>query len=185
MVDVKSFLREAGGSWLRADYVQIGDLLEIMDEGRIDSETFQKPYLIIKVRLQRTGEQYLFRMGYKNVLRVSQVLGTDTKAWIGNYMEVIAIEQYPGLARKGILVRGLRKEDVKAKPKLAEISEETMKALEVHRPVIEMEEPLTISEFMALPAQVRAEMKKLGLVEEMEDGSLIKFTEKARKLLEG
>ena len=42
MVDVEEYLKQAGGNWLRAEHVQIGDKLEILDEGFIDDKTFDR-----------------------------------------------------------------------------------------------------------------------------------------------
>jgi len=110
---VEKFLEEAKAFWLRAEHVQVGDRLEILDEPTVDRETFDRPYLTCRVKLLRTGDEFNLRLGTRNVQRIAETLGT--KNWRGQQLEVIALEDYPGLGRRGILFRGVKVE-VKPQP---------------------------------------------------------------------
>ena len=105
MSAIEEFLKKAGGPWLRADHVNPGDKLQIITEPILDEQTFDRPYLVCDVLLLRTGEQYKLRLSKTNVTRIAQTLGT--KSWKGKYIEVVSIENYPGLRQKGILFKGV------------------------------------------------------------------------------
>jgi len=107
MVDVAEFLKEAG-RWLTPQYVPItkGETIEITGEGEIDSTTFESPYLILPVKYK--GEDWMLRLGKRAVARLVEDFGTsDTKQWVGKYLEVERIESYKGLGTKGIIWRGV------------------------------------------------------------------------------
>ncbi|MFQ6095863.1 MAG: hypothetical protein ACE5NN_06940 [Candidatus Bathyarchaeia archaeon] len=192
MVDVKEFLKEAGGTWLRAEYVQVGDKLEILGQGKVDDETFDSPYLVIPVRLQRTGEEYNARLGAKNATRLADTFGTSkTEDWVGRHAEVVSIETYKGLGTKGYILRGLPREPAQItfqpqaqpqpQPSSGEVSKETLDAIWKSRDIINMGMALNETDFNLLPAAVRAELVKKGLIEQRE--GLYTFTEAARKIL--
>jgi len=107
MVNIQDYLNKESGSWLKAVHVKNGDMLTVLDEGFLDNETFEKPYLCLTATLERTGETYKIRMGVKNVARIAETLGVDTSVWVGQALEVVGTEQYAGLGQKGILFRGV------------------------------------------------------------------------------
>jgi len=113
MVDVKNLLRKSRSNWLSAEEVKIGDRLEILGDGEIDSKTFDHPYLILPVKLLRTGEEKKLRLGVRNISRLTQSFGTsNTSEWVGRIVEVVSIEDYPRFGKKGLILRGLPKQSV-------------------------------------------------------------------------
>jgi len=185
MVDVEEYLKKAGGQWLRADNVVIGDRLEVLDEGVIDDQSFDRAYLVLQVKLLRTGEQYSLRLGPKNVKRIVDSWGgeKDTKKWVGRQLEVISIETYAGLGQKGILLRG-----VPVEPKqtvLSSLSKATLDYIQAQKTVIQYcldtNAPLNESDFNEIPIKVRAELLKFGLISKTAQGYA--YTEKIREYL--
>jgi hypothetical protein len=104
---VKRFLEKAGGPWIRAESVKPGDTVSIRNVS-LDEESFDRPYLVVDGVLDRTGEQVRVRLGGQNVNRIVQDLGTDEAGWVGHRLQVVSVEFYPGLGRKGILWKGVR-----------------------------------------------------------------------------
>jgi len=102
---IEEFLRKAGGPWLRAVHVKTGDRLKILSEPVVDDQTFDRPYLVCDVLLQRTNEEFKLRLSKTNVTRIAQTLGTSS--WKGKEIEVISVEEYPGLKQRGILFKGV------------------------------------------------------------------------------
>jgi hypothetical protein len=179
MVDVDEYLKEAGGPFLRAQHVQVGDKLQILDEGIIDDQTFKdragrpRPYLVLRAKLMRTGEEYLVRLGPKNVKRIRDAFGTsDTAKWKGKLLEVIGLEDYPGLGQKGVLLRGCAAGEAKEKPSSSTLSPQAEDAVIKAADIIEMGIPLNESDFTVLPAGVRAELLKGGYVEKRVEGDV-------------
>jgi hypothetical protein len=179
MVDVDEYLKEAGGPFLRAQHVQVGDKLQILDEGIIDDQTFKdragrpRPYLVLRAKLMRTGEEYLVRLGPKNVKRIRDAFGTsDTAKWKGKLLEVIGLEDYPGLGQKGVLLRGCSAGEAKEKPSSSTLSPQAEDAVIKAADIIEMGIPLNESDFTVLPAGVRAELLKGGYVEKRVEGDV-------------
>jgi len=162
---VEEFLEKARGFWLRAEHVKVGDRIEILDEPMVDEKTFDKPYIVFRGRLLRTGDEYNVRLGPRNVQRIAETLGT--KSWKGKQIEVISIENYPGLGKKGILFRGVAEGGKAAGSKPAsgpQLSPETIDTIRKSRDIAEMGIGLTESDFGVLPAQTRAELLKYNYV---------------------
>jgi len=105
---IENYKKNAGGSWLKAETVKDGMKVKL-SEVWLDSETFDKAYICVKGVIA-TGEEVQVRLGIQNVNRVSEVLGDDDKTWIGNYLECIGTQSYPGMNAKGILWRGQKKD---------------------------------------------------------------------------
>ncbi len=161
MVDVNEMLKKS--QWWRADDLQQGDRLQIMDEGQIDAETFKpRTYLVLKAKLLRTGEIRSLRLGPRNVARLAETLGKDTKNWVGKTVEVVGIEPYAGLKAKGVLLRGCV--EAKAPASLAQVSPETADVIRKSQYIIETGIPLNESDFSTLPVGIRAELLKHGFV---------------------
>jgi len=180
MVDVDEYLKEAGGPFLRAQHVQVGDKLQILDEGIIDDQTFKdragrpRPYLVLRAKLMRTEEEYLVRLGPKNVKRIRDAFGTsDTAKWKGKLLEVIGLEDYPGLGQKGVLLRGCATGEAKASEAKEGgnlLSPQSVDVLMKSADIIGLGIPLNEGDFAVLPAGVRAELLKHGLVERRVEG---------------
>jgi len=108
----------------------------------------------------RTNTEYNVRLGSRNVTRIAETLGK--KIWKGRQIEVISIEDFPGLGRKGILFKGVA--EGQAQPKSVQLSPETIDVIRKSADVAEMGVGLSESDFSVLPAQVRAELLKHGIV---------------------
>lgn len=164
------------GMWLRPDNVKVGDLIEILDAPVLDDQTFApRAYLVCNGKLLRTGETFKIRLGPKNVARIAEVFGKDEKKWVGRKLEVISIETYPGLGKRGILFRGVAEGGKEAgsepaKPAGVQLSPETIDTIRKSRDIAEMGIPLNESDFSVLPAGVRAELLKHGFVEKRVEG---------------
>lgn len=159
MSNIEKFLESAGGSWLKAVHVKVGDILKITTVPTIDAETFDKPYIICDVLLVRTNTPYRLRLGTKNVARIAETLGKDENEWVNKSLEVISIEDYAGLGQQGILLRG-----VSSSATVKPLSLETFEALERSKNIIEAKIALNEREFGLLPANVRGELVNTGLV---------------------
>jgi len=177
---IEKFLSKAGGPWIRADNCKVGDKLKIISKPTIDEQTFDRPYLICDVVLERTGEQFKLRLGPKNVARIAEVLSTDENKWVGAELEVISIENYPGLGKKGLLLRGVPKSEQKKLSGEA-LSPQAVDIIRKSEDIIQMGVALSESDFSMVPAPVRAELMKHGIVEKR--GDYWFFTEKAKQYL--
>jgi len=208
MVDTTSWLeKQATGNWIKADLVRPGDRLRVQEGAYIDPSkaeggSFDRSYLIVPIILQRTNEEYKLRLGPKNVDRINQALTPNTDKWIGNDLEVISIETYPGLGKKGILLRGVKVGPRKEGPNLltatgrAElwghpptpqgVSMESINAIRAAKDMIDENIPLNLTDFNGLPSKVRVELVKKGLVRRQGEGGdtvFFFFTDEAKKYL--
>lgn len=199
MVDVKNYLRQAR-SWLSAEDVVAGDKLEVLSPGSVDNETFKpRSYLIMPVRLLRTGQKWDIRLGPRNVGRVSEVLGNQTDDWVGNFIEVLSIENYPGLRAKGLLLRGLKREAPAVTSPLTPAPTASAPAQAPTPPPTHpslwtihflrkskdlIEDSVVLSEMdwtNFVEEAVREELLSFGLIEKTGDG--YRFTDKAKEFL--
>lgn len=94
------------GEWLSADMVNEGDTLTVMDEGAFESYE-DKQYFVITVKYM--NKELKLRLGVRNSKRISNVLGRDTKNWVGQKLSIAAIEDYPGVKAKGMILTGVKK----------------------------------------------------------------------------
>jgi hypothetical protein len=108
MVNMKQYLDKNRRRWWRAEDFVVGDRLIFLDAGKLDEETFDRPYINIPARLQRTNEERILRLGFQNVQRLMQDFNTeDTNDLVKQCAEIITIQTYPGLGTKGYLLRGI------------------------------------------------------------------------------
>ena len=112
----------------------------------------------------RTGEQVKVRLGRRNVERIVEALGKA--GWKDRYIEVVSVENYPGLGRKGVLFRGCTSSGARA----TGLSTQTVDIIERAKDIMDVGIPLNESDFNVLPAAVRAELLKAGLVEVQTEG---------------
>lgn len=168
---IEEYLEKAGGAWIRADNVQTGDKLKVLTEPLVDDKTFDRPYLVFDAVLMRTGEQHKVRLGTKNVTRIAETLGKT--AWKNKQIEVMSIENYPGLGRKGILFKGCG--SPATQPKGVQLSIETIDTIRKSKDIVETNIALNESDFSVLPAGVRAELLKNGLVEVKTEGDVRQY----------
>jgi len=114
---IKEYLASASGLWVKADSVRPGEKILIHDSVRpgekiliqavtLDDKSFDKPYIVVH-GVNAAGDDVRVRLGVKNVARVVETLGDDESRWVGNYLEVLTTEMYPGVGARGILWRGV------------------------------------------------------------------------------
>jgi len=164
---IKKYKSEAGGLWVRADLVQVGDTVTIQKVG-LDPTTFDRPYVVVDGTFDRTGEAAKVRLGVKNVNRVSEVLGDEDEGWIGQKLKVISIESYPGLGRKGILWTGVQARMPGVRGGLPpNVSQNTKTWLRYNEALIGKNVPDVI--FNIIPAPVKSELAALGWLCTVED----------------
>lgn len=91
--------------WLTADDVKCNDELEIISQAEIDTETFDAPQAVLKVK---HGDRTVkLRLGKQNAQRIATDFGTtDTALWVGRKIFVDAVLEYPALKAKGMILRG-------------------------------------------------------------------------------
>lgn len=179
---IKRFLEKAAGQWLTADRVQAGDRV-LVRRLSVD-ESFERPYLVADGILRRTGEEVRVRLGPRAVQRIAETLGADEAGWVGHELEVVAIESYPGLAKKrgvaearGILWRGVKA----AAP--AALDPQVRGFIRAHAEQIGADLPGLAQN---VEAEVLAEAERRGLVElfEVKGRRMYLLTEAGRKLAE-
>lgn len=183
---IERYLENAGGPWIRAERVKVGDTVTI-ERVDLDDESFDRPYIVLDGVYDPTGEAVKVRLGVKNVRRIAKSLGTDERRWVGQKIEVIDIEEYKGLGQKGILWRGLI--PVKRPSKMSSILEEpgsqpgleTLEWLQSRRALINSNIPISGTEWNNMPPVVKRELERFGLVEMRWDYPYL--AEKARKYI--
>lgn len=99
-VNVDEYVKSGG--WVTPDDVSEGDKLKITGPGRMD-DRFEQEYLVIPVKYQ--GAELELRLGKRNTKRISEKFGPSTGDWIGKKIKVAAIEDYPGLGTKGLILQ--------------------------------------------------------------------------------
>lgn len=104
-LDVSEYMK-GRGDWLTADMVEEGDHITITGGGHWDPDTFDREYLVVPVKLK--DKELKLRIGPRNTERIAKTHGTNTGEWVGKLIEVLAIEEYPGLKQKGMILRGIR-----------------------------------------------------------------------------
>lgn len=111
---IDSYLKTAGSGWAKAENVQKGAKM-LVEQIWLDDTSFDKSYICASGAWTHNNEGIKVRLGVKNVKRISETLGRDEKGWIGNYLVVLGIEDYPGVSGKGILWDGVKAAPVPGK----------------------------------------------------------------------
>lgn len=183
---IDKYMKKASGNWIGAEDCVVGDRVKIITVPEIDDKTYDKPYLVCRVTLMRSGKTFNLRMGIMNVRRISETLGKDENTWTGRLLEVVSIEYYSGVGQKGLLLRGLQQELIQTRNKhpsldQEDITAEAISVIKANKNLINLRYPLNRSDWYKLPANVRVNLAQNGLVQESDE--LIFFTEAAKKLL--
>ena len=100
-VDVDAFIASAQaetGVWIRADEVKEGDTFIVHGRGEIDSDTFDRSYLVLPVVYR--DEERMLRIGVRNAERIRKAFGPNTTQWVGRDIKVTAVEIVPGLTKQ-------------------------------------------------------------------------------------
>jgi hypothetical protein len=174
---IERFLEKAGGPWIRADNVKPGDTVTIRNVS-LDEESFDRPYIVIDGTLDRTGEQVKVRLSQQNVNRIIQDLGRKEAGWIGHKLQVLSIENYPGLGRRGVLWKGLRAEG------FGKVLEPQLRSfLKAHLDTLGPKIPGPVER---VEPEVVAEAERLGLIKTFEHEGMRWYllTESGRKMAE-
>jgi len=193
MVNVKEW-KKKHSQWWSADDVVVGDKFVIVTSLREDN-SLDRPYLVAKLRLLRTGDEKDYRFGPKQLDRVAEALGNDDSAWIGETIEVVSIESYGGLGARGMIFRGVLPQPRQATlPPQGPVTQppavqqertgpstEALRLIQESKDLIDLGIPMNREDFNAIPASLRVELVKLNLVIEKE--GLFFFTESAKQHL--
>ena len=103
---IKKYIEEGGGNFLTVKNCPIGATMTIKGVTR-DDETFDKSYIVLNGIYDLSGEECNARLGVQNVERVAEVLSDDETKWLGQKIQCIVHQSYPGLGQKGILWQGV------------------------------------------------------------------------------
>lgn len=83
-------------NWFKADDVQSGDMIEILDAGvKVPSEKFKYPdgnFVInyqFKVKIVKTGDERVLNMNATSRRALEMAYGDDTEAWVGKTAGII------------------------------------------------------------------------------------------------
>lgn len=103
-MSIKEFLNQAKGMWVTTKNCNINDIVTVMSQPTIDNTSFQgKTYLVMDVKLERTGEALKLRLGGQQVQNLVGVFGDNAPAWIGKRIKIAAKQTYPGLGKDGFI----------------------------------------------------------------------------------
>ena len=84
-------IADFSGDWISAKSIKDGDIIEILDEGKVEyNDILKKDMFNLKVKL---GEKIkIWTPNNKHGLLLQQAFGMDTKNWIGKKVELVLIE---------------------------------------------------------------------------------------------
>ncbi|KXA92033.1 hypothetical protein AKJ64_04210 [candidate division MSBL1 archaeon SCGC-AAA259E17] len=101
-LDVGDYMRS--GRWLTVEGADVeeGDRMTVEGSGRMD-DRFEDEYLVVPVSYQ--GLEYNLRLGKRNTKRIADGFGTKVKDWVGEEIEVAAIQKYEGVNAKGMILK--------------------------------------------------------------------------------
>ena len=100
-INVEEFLKESqatGAMFIRTSELEEGDEFEVLGPGEVDTETFDKPYIVLPVLYK--GLERRLRLGPQNAARIRKKLGTTTAEWVGKKIRVLTLGPCPGLSRQ-------------------------------------------------------------------------------------
>ncbi len=105
MASIKEFLDKANkGAWVNTQRCNQGDTLTVTSQPQIDSQTFQgKSYLVMDVKLERTGEALKLRLSPNQTNNLVGVFGDNATLWVGKKIKVAGKINYPGLGKEGLI----------------------------------------------------------------------------------
>lgn len=103
-MSIKEFLDKAKGMWVTTKNCNVNDILTIMSAPTIDNTSFQgKTYLVMDVKLERTGEALKLRLGGQQVQNLVGVFTDNAQNWITKKVKIAAKQNYPGLGKDGFI----------------------------------------------------------------------------------
>ncbi len=101
---IKEFIDKASGSWVTTQKCQVGDILQIETQPTIDNQSFQnKTYLVMDVKLERTGEQLKLRLSGQQAKNLVPIFTDNAAAWLNKRIRIAAKQEYPGLGKAGFI----------------------------------------------------------------------------------
>ena len=103
-MSIKQFLDQAKGMWVSTKNCNVNDILSIATQPTIDNTSFQgKSYLVMDVKLERTGEALKLRLGGQQVQNLVGVFTDNAASWVGKRVKIAAKQNYPGLGKDGFI----------------------------------------------------------------------------------
>lgn len=104
-MSIKDFLEKANtGKWVTATRANVGDILQVTSPPEIDTTSFPgKTYLVMDVKLERTGEQLKLRLSASAVQNLVTAFTDNNQAWIGKRIRIAGKTMYAGLGKEGLI----------------------------------------------------------------------------------
>ena len=104
-MSIKDFLATANkGTWVTAAKCNVGDILQVISVPTIDNTSFQgKTYLVMEVKLERTGEQMKLRLSAAAVNNLVGAFSDSNAAWVNKRIRVAGKMNYTGLGKEGLI----------------------------------------------------------------------------------
>lgn len=104
-MSIKDFLTQANkGTWVNAQRCNVGDILLVTSVPTIDTTSFPgKPYLVMDVKLERTGETMKLRLSASAVNNLVGAFSDNNTTWINKRIRVAGKMNYAGLGKEGLI----------------------------------------------------------------------------------
>lgn len=104
-MSIKDFLTQANkGTWVTANKCNVGDILQITSIPTTDTTSFPgKTYLVMDVKLERTGEPLKLRLSASAVNNLVGAFSDNNSAWVNKRVRVAGKVNYAGLGKEGLI----------------------------------------------------------------------------------
>lgn len=103
-MSIKEFMDQAKGTWVSTRTCNVGDIVTITSQPKIDKESFQgKVGLVMEVKLERTGDAMKLRLNGSQTGNLEPTFGDDAAKWVGKKVKIAAKQDYPGLSKSGFI----------------------------------------------------------------------------------
>jgi hypothetical protein len=102
---IKNFQTQANkGTWVTAAKCNAGDILIVATVPSIDNQSFPgKVYLVMDVKLERTGETMKLRLSSAAVNNLVSAFSDNEASWVGKRIRVAGKMNYAGLGKEGLI----------------------------------------------------------------------------------
>lgn len=104
-MSIKDFLTQANkGTWVTANRCNVGDILLVTSVPSLDNTSFPgKTYLVMDVKLERTGEALKLRLSAAAVNNLVGAFTDQNQAWVNKRIRVAGKMNYAGLGKEGLI----------------------------------------------------------------------------------
>ncbi len=104
-MSIKNLLNQANkGTWVTATRCNVGDILQVTSVPQTDSQSFPgKTYLVMDVKLERTGEAMKLRLSIAAVNNLVGAFSDNENTWVGKRIRVAGKMNYAGLGKEGLI----------------------------------------------------------------------------------